>query len=68
MNGDFPGGPVAGSLPSCAGDAGSIPGRGTRIPHAAGQLGPRATTREKHTRHNERSRMPQLGPDANKNK
>ena len=33
--------------PSCnAGDAGSIPGQGTKIPHAAGQLSPRVTTRE----------------------
>ena len=44
--GDFPGGPMAKS-PSCnAGDAGSIPGLGTRIPHAAGQLSPCATPRE----------------------
>ena len=35
---DFPGGPVVKNLPSNAGDAGSIPGRGTRIPHAAEQL------------------------------
>ena len=32
--------------PSNAGDAGSIPGGGTKIPHAAGQLSPRASTRE----------------------
>ena len=32
--------------PSNAGDAGSIPGQGTKIPHAAGQLSPRATTIE----------------------
>ena len=36
--GDFPGGPVVKNLPSNAGDAGSIPGQGTKIPHAAGQL------------------------------
>ena len=43
----FPGGPVV-KNPSCnAGDAGSIPGRGTKIPHAAGQISPRDTTREK---------------------
>ena len=30
--------------PSNAGDAGSIPGQGTKIPHAAGQLSPRTTT------------------------
>ena len=33
--------------PSNAGDVGSILGRGTKIPHAAGQLSPRATTRER---------------------
>ena len=32
--------------PSNVGDVGSIPGRGTKIPHAAGQLSPSATTRE----------------------
>ena len=37
---DFPGGPVVKKPPSNAGDAGSIPGRGTKIPHAAGQLSP----------------------------
>ena len=34
----FPGSPVVKNLPSNAGDAGSIPGRGTKIPHAAGKL------------------------------
>ena len=37
---DFPGGPVVKNPPSSAGDAGSIPGQGTKIPHAAGQLSP----------------------------
>ena len=32
--GDFPGGPVVKTSLSNAGDAGSIPGRGARIPHA----------------------------------
>ena len=32
--------------PSNAEDAGSIPGRGTKIPHAVGQLSLRATTTE----------------------
>ena len=91
--GDFPRGPVVKNSPSNAGDAGSIPGRGTKIPHAEGQLNPltttteparlkqrarvpqttelarhnyreenpHTTTREKPTRHNERSRMPQRG-------
>ena len=49
--GDFPGGPVVKNPPSCAGDAGSIPGRGTKIPHAAGQLSLCTATTEA-TRHN----------------
>ena len=32
--GNFPGGPVVKNPPSNAGDAGSIPGQGTKIPHA----------------------------------
>ena len=43
---DFPGGPVVKNLPSNAGDVDSIPGRGTKIPLATGQLSPRATTTE----------------------
>ena len=43
---DFPGGPVVKNLLSNAGHAGSIPGRGTKIPRAAAQLSPRATTTE----------------------
>ena len=39
-NRDFPGGPVAKKPPSNAGDVGSIPGQGTKIPHAARQLRP----------------------------
>ena len=31
---------------SNAGDAGLIPGRGTKIPHGKGQLSPQATTSE----------------------
>ena len=43
---DFPGGPVV-ENPSCnAGDAGSIPGGGTKMPYAAGQLSPHTTTTE----------------------
>ena len=43
MHGDFPGDPVV-KIPSCnAGDAGSIPGEGTKIPQAAEQLTPCAT-------------------------
>ena len=36
----FPGGPVVKNPPSNAGDAGSIPGQGTKIPHAKEQLSP----------------------------
>ena len=43
---DFPGGPVVKNPPSNAGDTGSIPGQGTKISHAMGQLSPCATTRE----------------------
>ena len=32
--------------PSNAGEAGSIPGRGTKIPHTVGQLSPCTTTTE----------------------
>ena len=37
---DFPGGPVAKSPPANPGDMGLIPGPGTKIPHATGQLSP----------------------------
>ena len=43
---DFPSGPVVKNPPSNAGDMSSIPGWGTKIPHAAGQLGLQATTTE----------------------
>ena len=33
---DFPGDPVVKNPPSNAGDAGLIPGQGTKIPHAVG--------------------------------
>ena len=44
----FPGGPVVKDLPSNAGDLGSIPGQGTKIPNAVRQLSPHGTTREAH--------------------
>ena len=73
VNRDFPGGSVVKNPPSNAGDTGSIPGRGTKIPHAVGQLSlhaattePVAAAREKPmhcnkepVHRNERSRMPQ---------
>ena len=43
---DFPAGPVVKNPPSNAGDVGSIPGQGTKIPHATGQLSLCATTRQ----------------------
>ena len=43
---DFPGGPVVKNPLSNAGDAGSIPGQGSKIPHATWQLSLRATTAE----------------------
>ena len=43
---DFPGGPVVRNPPSNAEDVGSIPGQGTKIPHAAGQLSPCTATTE----------------------
>ena len=44
--GDFPGGPVVKNPHSNAGDMGSIPGQGTKIPHAVEQLSPSVVTRE----------------------
>ena len=43
---DFPDGPVAKNLPSNAGNMGSIPGWGPKIPHAMGQLSLHAITKE----------------------
>ena len=43
---NFDGGPVVKTLPSNAEDMGLIPGRGTKIPHAGGQISLHATTRE----------------------
>ena len=43
---DFRGGSVVKNPPSNAGHAGLIPGRGTKIPRAAGQLSPCTTTTE----------------------
>ena len=44
----FPGGSVVKNPPSHAGDMGLILGQGSKIPHATGQLSPRASTREAH--------------------
>ena len=40
---DFPGGPMVKNPPSNAGDVGSIPGQGSKSPHAEGQLSLRAS-------------------------
>ena len=61
--GDFPGGPGVKNPPTNAGDAGLIPGRVTKITHAAGQVSSRATTREKPVHHKEE---PALRPDTAK--
>ena len=50
-NKDFPGGPVVKNPPSNAGDVGSTPGGGTKIPHAMGQLSLCTATTE-HVSHN----------------
>ena len=52
---DFPGGQGLKNPPSNAGDMGSILDQGTKIPYAAGQLSPLATTREKPMCSNEES-------------
>ena len=49
---DFPGDPVVKNPPSNAGDVGSIPGQGTKIPRAMGQLSSCTTAREKPMCHN----------------
>ena len=46
QSGDFRGGSVVKNPPASAGDTGSSPGQGTKIPHAAEQLSPCATTTE----------------------
>ena len=47
---DLPGGPMVKTPSSKAGDAGSIPGRGTKIPHATGQLSPQLLSLHTSTR------------------
>ena len=49
---DFPGGPLVKNLPSKAGDVGSIPGQGTKIPQTARHLRPWAKTKERPECHN----------------
>ena len=65
------------NLPCNAGDVGLIPGRGTKIPHAAEQLSPCAVMTEPQLWHtcaptresmhlNKRTKMMQRRPDAAK--
>ena len=54
---------MLGSAPSRAGDAGSMPGWGNKIPLAVGQLSQRTMANEPECL-NERSCMPQLRPDT----
>ncbi|XP_055441259.1 uncharacterized protein LOC129655187 isoform X1 [Bubalus kerabau] len=62
---DFPGGPVVKNPPCNAGDQGSIPGRGTKIPHAEEQLSWSATTIHQESMcRNRRSHMMQLRSNA----
>ena len=43
---DFHGGPMVENPPSSAGDMGSIPGHGSKMPHCTGQLSPHCAPRE----------------------
>ena len=57
--GYFPGGPVGKNPPSNAGDTGSIPGQGTKIPQSTGQKA-HAPQLEKPTCHNKDPAQPKL--------
>ena len=46
LSGDFPGGPLVMNLPWHAEAAGSVPGWGTKIPHAVGQQSPNTISAE----------------------
>ena len=65
---DFPGGPVVKTLPFNARDEGSIPGQGTKIPHATGQLSLHATATEMAVHSQREAHVPQLRLDTAKNK
>ena len=60
----FPGGAVVENPPANAGDTGSIPGQGTKIPHAAGQLSLCTATTEPV---NSGARAPHLEKPVNRN-
>ena len=63
-----PSGPVNKNSPSNAGESGLIPGWGTKIPHALGQLSRRVTTKEPVycNTQDQRSCVPQLRLNAAK--
>ena len=60
---NFPCGSVVKNRPSNAGSAGLIPGRGTKIPHAMGQLSLCTTTREPAC-HNEALKQSKIDPEG----
>ena len=64
-DGDFSRGPAVKNLPCSAGNVSSIPGWGTKISHAAGQLSPHSITTEPVCL-NERSHVQQLRPEVAK--
>ena len=65
--GDLPGGLVVKNLPCNAGDVGSIPGQGTKIPPAAEQLSPcPRITEPMHHNLRVRAQQSKISPDATK--
>ena len=58
-SGDFAGGPAVWNPPSKSGDPGWIPGWGTKIPHATGQLSPCAATTGSLSHKQREARAPQ---------
>ena len=64
-NRDIPGGPMVKNPPCSSGDSGSVPGRGTKIPYATGQLSQPAPTAEPESC-NKTSRVMQMRLDAAK--
>ena len=60
---NFPCCSVVKNRPSNAGNVGSIPGRGTKIPHALGQLSSCTTTREP-AHHNSDRKQSEIDPEG----
>ena len=59
---NVPGDPVLRNLHDNTGDAGLIPGQGTKIPHALGQLSPYTATRESLCTTSNESVLPKENP------